>query len=61
MSISAANPAGLPHVSLRMVERANKSLPRCNGGGELRLFLRRTCAARMERAIAAAFSQPRCR
>ena len=35
MSISAANPAGLPHVSLSMVERANKSLPRLNGGGEL--------------------------
>ena len=35
MSISAANPAGLPHVSLSMLERANKSLPRCNGGGEL--------------------------
>src|ERR1035437_7545490 len=35
MSISAANPAGLPHVSLSMVERANKSLPRFNGGGEL--------------------------
>src|ERR1700686_3478055 len=35
MSISAANPAGLPHVSLSMVERANKSLPRFAGGGEL--------------------------
>src|SRR5208282_473911 len=35
MSISAANPAGLPHVSLSMVERANTSLPRFNGGGEL--------------------------
>ena len=35
MSISAANPAGLPHVSPRTVERANKSLPRFNGGGEL--------------------------
>ena len=35
MSISAANPAGLPHVSLSMLERANKSLPRLNGGGEL--------------------------
>jgi hypothetical protein len=35
MSISAANPAGLPHVSLSMLERANKSLPRFNGGGEL--------------------------
>src|ERR1019366_2618062 len=35
MSISAANPAGLPHVSLSMLERANKGLPRFNGGGEL--------------------------
>src|ERR1700676_4673263 len=35
MSISAANPAGLPHVSLSMLERANKSLPRFNGGGGL--------------------------
>ena len=35
MSISAANPAGLLHVFLRMLERANKSLPRCNAGGEL--------------------------
>ena len=35
MSISAANPAGPPHVSLSMLERANKGLPRFNGGGEL--------------------------
>src|SRR5882672_503766 len=35
MSISAANPAGLPHVSRSMLERANKSLPRLNGGSEL--------------------------
>ena len=35
MSISAANPAGLPHVSLSMLERANRRLPRFNGGGEL--------------------------
>src|SRR5271163_397221 len=35
MSISAANPAGLPHVFLSMLERANKGLPRFNGGGEL--------------------------
>src|SRR6266849_4521740 len=35
MSISAANPAGLLHVSLSMLERANKSLPRLNGGSEL--------------------------
>ena len=31
MSISAANPAGLPHVSLSMLERANTILPRFNG------------------------------
>ena len=35
MSISAANAAGLPHVSLCMVGLANESTPRCNGGGEL--------------------------
>jgi hypothetical protein len=34
MSLSAANPAGAPSVSLSMVQRANKSLPRCNGDGE---------------------------
>ena len=37
MSISAANPAGLPHVSLCTVDLANESAPRCNGGGELHL------------------------
>ena len=37
MSISAANPAGLPHVSLCVVGLANESAPRCNGGGELHL------------------------
>src|ERR1039457_287694 len=35
MSISAANPAGLPHVSLSMLERTNERLLRFNGGGEL--------------------------
>jgi len=35
MSISAANPAGLPPVSPRTLPRANKSFPRFNGGGEL--------------------------
>jgi hypothetical protein len=35
MSISAANPAGLLHVSPRTLPRANKSVPRFNGGGEL--------------------------
>ncbi len=36
MSISAANPAGLPHVSLSTVERANeRAFRECNGGGEL--------------------------
>ena len=37
MSISAANPAGLPHVSLCTLDLANESAPRCNGGGELHL------------------------
>jgi hypothetical protein len=37
MSISAANPAGLPHESLSMLERANKSAPRSNGDCELNL------------------------
>jgi hypothetical protein len=37
MSISAANPAGLPHVSLCVVGLANESAPRSNGGGELHL------------------------
>ena len=35
MSISAANPAGLPHVSLCVVGLPNESAPRYNGGGEL--------------------------
>jgi hypothetical protein len=34
MSISAANPAGLPHVSLCTVDLANKRAPSCNGGGK---------------------------
>jgi hypothetical protein len=37
MSISAANPAGLPHVSLCTVGLADESAPRYNGGGELHL------------------------
>jgi len=36
MSFLAANPADFPHLSPRPVEQANKSLPTCNGGGELR-------------------------
>ena len=36
MSFVAANPAGFSHLSPCLVERANKSLPRCNGGGGLR-------------------------
>ena len=36
MSFRAANPAGFSHLSPCLVERANKSLPRCNGGGGLR-------------------------
>ena len=35
MSISAANPAGLPHVSQCVVDLANESAPRSNEGGEL--------------------------
>jgi hypothetical protein len=34
MSIFAANPAGLPHVSLCIGGLVNESAPRCNGGGE---------------------------
>jgi hypothetical protein len=34
MSFHAANPAGFSHLSPSSVERANKSLPTCNGGGE---------------------------
>ena len=36
MSVHAANPAGLPHVSPGMVERATKSSSTCNYGGEFR-------------------------
>ena len=35
MSFHAANPAGFPHLSLCMVEQANKSLSTRNCGGEL--------------------------
>lgn len=35
MSRLAANSAAQLYLSLRMVERANQSLPRCNGGGEM--------------------------
>ena len=38
MSIYAANPGGLPHVSLWLVELANKSLQTRNGAGEHRPF-----------------------
>src|SRR6266496_5536590 len=38
MSFPAANPAGLPHLSPCLVERANAGLPTCNGGGELPPF-----------------------
>ena len=34
MSISAANPAGLPQVSLCTVDLANERAPSCNGGGK---------------------------
>ena len=36
MSFLAANPADFPHLSPRLVERPNRSLPTCNGGGGLR-------------------------
>ena len=49
MSISAANPAGLPHVSLCVVGLPNESAPRCNGGGELHLSC--TGHANSERAL----------
>ena len=48
MSISAANPAGLPNVSLCVVGLANESAPRSNGGGELHLYC--TGHANSERA-----------
>ena len=35
MSTFAANPAGLPHVSLCTADLANENAPRCNGGGGL--------------------------
>ncbi len=37
MSFLAANPAGFPHLSPRLVELANNSLPTCNGGCRSRL------------------------
>jgi hypothetical protein len=49
MSISAANPAGLPQVSLCTVDLANESAPLCNGGGELHLSC--TGHANSERAL----------
>src|ERR1700722_660522 len=54
MSIYAANPGGLPHVSLRLVELANKSLQTRNGAGEHRPFFGgHACSNRI--AIAARF------
>ncbi len=35
MSFFAAKPAGFPHLSPRLVERADTGLLTCNGGGEL--------------------------
>ena len=52
MSISAANPVGLPHVSLCVVGLANESAPRSNGGGELHLSC--TGHANSERALTVA-------
>ena len=54
MSIYAANPVGLPHVSLWLVELANKSLQTRNGDGEHRPFFGgHACSNRI--AIAASF------
>ena len=36
MSVHAANPAGLPHVSPHIVKQATKSSSTCNYGGEFR-------------------------
>ena len=58
MSIQAANPVALPHLSPCMVERAFETLPACNGGGRHRasygvmaarkqLQLRRASVARL--------------
>jgi hypothetical protein len=54
MSIYAANPGGLPHVSLWLVELANKSLQTRNGAGEhCPFFGGHACSNRI--AIAARF------
>ena len=54
MSIYAANPGGLRHVSLWLVELANKSLQTRNGDGEHRPFFGgHACSNRI--AIAARF------
>jgi hypothetical protein len=53
MSISAANPAGLPHVSLCTVDLVNESAPRCNGDGEPHLSCdRHASSIRSETAVA---------
>ena len=58
MSILAANPAGLPHVSPYVVERANKILPtRDDGGGSRLLCGGYACSNRA--AIAANFPSQR--
>src|SRR5438309_1777144 len=49
MSISVANPAGLPHVSLCVVGLANESALRSNGGGEVHLPCTRHASS--ERAL----------
>ena len=49
MSLSAANPAGLPHVSLCVVGPGNESAPSCNGGGELHPYC--DAHANSERAL----------
>jgi hypothetical protein len=43
MSFLAANPADFHHLSPRLVEQANNSLPTCNGGGGLHPSYGGTC------------------
>jgi hypothetical protein len=58
MSISAANPAGLPHVSLCVVGLANESAPRSNRAGELHLS--GTGHANSERALTVVAFRSQC-
>jgi len=58
MSIFAANPAGVPNVSVCIVERANKMLPTCDAGGGSRPLCG-GCASSDRAAIAANFPSQR--